>query len=335
MVSLRRCCRKFLYMYFFIFLVFLQGILIYFQIFSTPKISKTPIKSTCITKDEVRTQRKETPKKCKPHAAAQRKNLAFVFYITRSKPEYECYMYVNLHILQVKYQRLCEVDFVVLHEKGYRFKKTLQQFKRIQLFPVSKRPLKLRNQDDYFLDCFMKLEVFRLYKQYDRVVFTDVDGVFFKNPYPLLTDNLNPHQVGASFCNWYFPKKWLTSSIFVADLSKSLNDKFTFVLSKDLNDLYRNKESILDMEIFNWVLREGKDVKIYNNLFNMDSHYIDTDYSHFYNQSNVPYFVHFSHVKPHLYRRYSSCLDENREKDAKPEFFQVHRMFWQYYYQYC
>lgn len=336
---LRRCCSRFIYVYFFLFLVFLQGILIYLQSSGIPKKPLRTHSSRCVNKTHVLSKRKQPQSKeqdCIRKHESGRKRFAYVFYITRSKPEYECYLYVNLHILQTVYPRVCDVDYVVLYEEGYKFQEVLkQQFKRIKMFPVKRRRLKVKAYDKYFAECFLKLEVFRLYEFYDRVLFTDVDGVFFKNPYPLFTKSLKPHQVGASYCNWFFPKKWLTSSIFVADLTKELHEKITTALSKNLNDLYRNKVSVLDMEVFNWVFGEGRDVKIINDLFNMDSHYIDKEHiSSFYNKSMVPYFVHFSHVKPHLARRYSSCLDESKD-EAKAEFFKVHRMFWQYYYLYC
>ena len=334
---MKKCCARFIYVYFFIFLVFLQGILIYLQTASIPKKVLKTLTSSCVNKTQVSSKKHQVKTRgCVRKGPAGRKRFAYVFYVTRSKPEYECYLYVNLHILQSVYPPVCDVDYVVLYEEGYKFKGVLKQhFRRVKLFPVKKRKMRVKAFDEYYTDCFLKLEVFRLYEFYDRVIFTDVDGVIFKDPYPLFTDNLSPHQVGASYCNWFFPKKWLTSSIFVADLTKSLHDKFTAALSRNLNNMYRNKASVLDMEVFNWVLREGKDAKIYNNLFNMDSHYIDKEHiDKFYNASAVPYFVHFSHVKPHLFRRYSSCLDESKE-EAKPEFFKVHRMFWEYYYLYC
>lgn len=334
---LKRFCSRFIYVYFFIFLIILQGILIYLQTTSIPKKALKTSSSSCVNKTKIASEKHRVKTRdCVQKSTAKRKRFAYVFYITRSKPEYECYLYVNLHILQSVYPRVCDVDYVILYEDGYKFKGVLQQhFKRVKLFPVKKRKIKVKAYDEYYTECFLKLEVFRLYEFYDRVIFTDVDGVIFKNPYPLFTEDLSPHQVGASYCNWFFPKKWLTSSIFVADLTETLHHKFEIALSRNLNNLYRNKVSVLDMEVFNWVFREGKDVKIYKDLFNMDSHYIDKDHiENFYNASEVPYFVHFSHVKPHLFRRYSSCLDGSKE-EAKPEFFKVHRMFWKYYYLYC
>jgi len=336
-IKMDRYCSRLCYLFFFVVLIALQGLMIYLQSNSIRQTKKhIPfVLGDCVNKTNARSKQQRVTSNCVENEISRNKNMAFVFYITKSKPEYECYLYVNLHILQVVYPRLCEVDFVILHEQGYKFRDELKLFRRVRLFPVKQRRLKMSNFDKYYADCFLKLESFRLYTHYDRIVFTDVDGIFFTNPYSLLTQDLAPYQVGASYCNWFFPKKWLTSSIFIAELSEQLYEKFAHALSKNLKDLYRNKQSVLDMEVFNWVLGEGKHVKIYNNLFNMDSHYIDKEHiENFYNESNVPFFIHFSHVKPHLYRRYSSCLDERREQ-AKPEFFRAHREFWMYYYMYC
>ena len=90
------------------------------------------------------------------------------------------------------------------------------------------------------------------------------------------------------------------------------------------------------MEMFNWLFNRDNRTNVLKDLVYMDSHYIDEDYiNRFYSVSKIPYYVHFSHLKPHLSRRISACLDESRIKNATPEFFKVHRTFWNYYYRYC
>ena len=255
-----RNCSRLCYIFFFVVLIALQGLMIYLQSNSISHTKKRLplVLGDCVNKTNARSKQQRVASECIPNELSRNKNMAFVFYITKSKPEYECYLYANLHILQVVYPRLCEVDFVILHEKGYKFRDELKLFRRVKLFPVKQRQLKINNFDKYYdADCFLKLEAFRLHAHYERIVFTDVDGVFFRNPYQLLFHDLAPHQVGASYCNWFFPKKWLTSSIFIADLSEQLYEKFAHALSKNLKDLYRNKQSVLDMEVFNWVLGEG------------------------------------------------------------------------------
>lgn len=324
-----------IYLLFFIAMVLLQTVLIYHHLASTTqtKNKKKEVKSSCVNKTISRWQKAPVPKGCIPNDTGRK--LAFVFYLTNSKADYECYLYVILHQLQVVYPRICDVDFVVMHEKGYKFKGVIKHFENIKLYTVQKRKIKYQIFDSYYYDCYLKLEVFSLYNHYDRIIFLDVDGVLFKDPNTLFKRDLSPHGIGASYCNWFFPEKWLTSSIFVVDLTEELNRKVDRVLQSDLKSLIKNRKRILDMEIFNYLFERGERAIIMDDLFNMDSHYVDPEHiEQFYNQTNVPYLVHFSHVKPHLSRRYSSCLDETREK-AKPEFFRVHRDFWTYYYIYC
>lgn len=321
--------------FFLVVLVIVQTVLIFYHLAPSGKTrhQKKEIKSSCVNKTISRWRKSPVPERCLPNKTGRR--LAYVFYLTNSKPEYECYLYVMLHQLQVVYPRICNVEFVVMHEKDYKFKPVIKHFKHIKFYTIKKRTIKYQIFDSYYYDCYLKLEVFTLHTFYDRVIFLDVDGVLFKNPNTLFNADLKPYGIGASFCNWFFPEKWLTSSIFVVDLTQELSDRVGRVLQSDLKSLIKHRKRILDMEIFNYLFEQGDKVKIMNDLFNMDSHYIDPEHiERFYNKSNVPYLVHFSHVKPHLARRYSSCLDETREK-AKPEFFIAHKEFWTYYYIYC
>lgn len=331
--NMQRKCAIIYYSIIFFSLLSVQVLLLYFQFSKHTKKNTRHIMQPlqrCVDRKASQKMKRKVPDTC-INKAGQKRN-AFVFYITKSVPGYECYLYVLLHQLQAVYPRECNVDFVILHEAGYQFKNAIKEFKNIKLRAV--KSLHYSKADWYYTNCYIKLEAFSLYHTYDRIVFFDVDGLLMKNPYPLFKLDLSPFEVGASYCNWFYPEKWLTSSIFVADLSVKLYKKISKVYSMDLNTLYPNRKRILDMEIFNWIFQEGKKLKTYSDLINMDSHYIDPDYNKFYNSSKVPYYVHFSHIKPHYNKRSSACIDRTKVK-AKPEFYQIHRDFWIYYYMYC
>lgn len=293
-------------------------------------------KSKCINKTLIRLNIGEIKDDCTTkHEPYER--FAYVFYITKNMKKYECYLYVLLHQLQVKFSRPCYVDYVIIHEEGYVFKNHLHQFKNIRLLGFENfGVLDNLQSNGYYSKSYVKLKAFSLYNDYDKILFLDIDAVLLKDPYSLFKVDLGPHQVGASYCNWYFPKKWLTSSIFVARLTSSLNEKLNKIVKrKDLKKILKNHNEILDMEIFNILLEFGNKTKILKHLINLDSHYIDPIYiARFYDKSRLPYYVHFSHMKPHLNERFSTCLEDKKIK-AKPEFFYIYRLFWQYYYMYC
>lgn len=287
----------------------------------------------CVNRTLVRLKARITPSSnsCKNMLSIRG---AYVFYITNSMPEYECYLYVLLHQLQNIYPCYSNVHYVILYETGYKFSETIKQFNNIVLKNVSMPNLKHATKNWYYAKCYLKLEVFSLWTEYDRIVYVDADGIFTKDPSPLFKIDLLPKPIGAAYCYWFFPEKWLTSSFFIADLSKSLHDSVLDVYTKDLNSLIKGRK-VLDMEIFNWLFKENQTTVI-THLMYMDSHYIDENYiQKYYNHSITPYYIHFSHLKPHLDRRISSCLDRNPPGVAKPEFFNIHRSFWGYYYLYC
>ena len=310
----------------------IQAWMVYYFISNAPKKTKFDFPNYCVNKSIARSMKSKVGDKC-DHVGEKN---AFVFYITTSMVNYECYIYILLHQLQVTYTRYCDVDYVILYEDGYQFQPgKLQQFVNIHLRKVKPKEMVSASHDKYYEKCYIKLEAFGLYKSYERIIFLDADGIFLRNPYELFLLNLHPYKVGASICNWFLPKKWLSSSIFVAELSEELYQKIKTIYKTDLKKLYPLKKTVLDMEIFNFIFKEGNDTKILQDLMTLDSHFIDEDYiNRFYDLSPRPYYVHFSHFKPHLNRRLSSCLDEQRMK-AKPEFFEVYREFWKYYYMYC
>ena len=332
MFGILKQCPLLYYSIVFLLLIVLQTILIYYHIpgkdHKHPKIIH---KNHCVNKTISRNLKIKITNKC---IFKGNQKYAFVFYITNSMKSYECYIYVLLHQLQVKYPQPCNVDYVILYETGYKFQKQISKFKNIKLKEVKKKELHQSSSEEYYNNCYIKLEAFSLYTSYTRIVFLDADGLLTKDPYPLFNTELFPHQVGASYCNWYFPEKWLTSSIFVSDLNRNLYHKIQLMYTTNLKTLYPHRKKILDMEIFNWILQNGNKTKIIPDLINLDSHYIDKDYvKRFYNASHVPYYVHFSHIKPHLNRRMSACYDERTI--AKPEFYKIHKEFWTHYYIYC
>lgn len=241
-----------------------------------------------------------------------------------------------LHQLQFVYPCYDNVDYVILYETGYKFQNTLNRFHRVKLKQVNMRPLRHSSKERYYTSCYLKLEVFSLYEDYEKVVFVDADGLFTKDPSPLFHTQLSPETpVAAAHAYWFYPEKWLTSSIFVARLSLPMYAELVALFRSDLRLLYKGR-SVKDMEMFNWLFNRDNRTNVLKDLVYMDSHYIDEDYiNRFYSVSKIPYYVHFSHLKPHLSRRISACLDESRIKNATPEFFKVHRTFWNYYYRYC
>ena len=259
---------------------------------------------------------------------------AYVFYITPTLPEYECYIKALLHQLQYVYICYDNVHYVILHQPGHALTTEIYKFNNVQLKEVEMPVLIHATSDRYYSQCYLKLELFSLYKEYDRVIFVDADGIFMKDPSPLFHIDLQSRPIGGAYSYWFYPTMWLTSSIFIADLSVDLYKEILEVYKKDLQELFVGRR-VLDMEIFNWLFKKNR-TKIINDLIYIDSHYIDPSYiKRFYNSSRTPYFVHFSHLKPHLSQRISACLDKTRLKEAKPEFFRVHRSFWEYYYIYC
>ena len=317
----------------FISFIIIQTSLIYFVLIRQIKPKQdNKVTNTCVNKTLVKGM--FTPNTSVHCTQTLKVKGAFVFYITNSMPAYECYIYVLLHQLQFVYPCYSNVDYVILYESGYKFQKAINKFNNIKLREVQSRNLNHSTQDWYYAKCYLKLEVFSLYTDYERIVFVDADGIFMKDPSPLFHIVLFPRPIGAAYSYWFYPEKWLTSSIFIADLDVDIYTEILGIYKKDLRSLFVGRK-ILDMEIFNWLFKENR-TEIIEDLVYIDSHYIDEEYiKRFYEPSQIPHYVHFSHLKPHLNHRVSSCLDESRLPEAKPEFFKVHRTFWEYYYLYC
>ena len=167
---------------------------------------------------------------------------AYVFYLTNSMPAYECYIYVLLHQLQFVYPCYDNVDYVILYESGYKFQNTLNRFHRVKLKEVSMRPLRHSTKERYYASCYLKLEVFSLYEEYEKVVFVDADGLFTKDPSPLFHTQLSSETpIAAAHAYWFYPEKWLTSSIFVARLSLPMYAELVALFRSDLRLLYKGR----------------------------------------------------------------------------------------------
>lgn len=249
---------------------------------------------------------------------------AYTFYSTDEG--YHCHALVNAWVLRNKFAVPTTIDIVIV---------TLLANPPAPKVPIQGLKIKrvarteMITSNGYYRDSYTKFDVLSL-TEYDRIIFVDSDGLFLGNMDHLFTTPLGEEQMGAAF-GWWFKGPWLTSMMFMGRPTKKWHQAFTqYVSRKGIQTILKSYKNHYDMEIFNYVLKEGSP----NRTLLLPQKYAQLDAwfgDHPDDPLNASYYAHFSHRKP-FYRMETRQYAKNPSISPfqSPPWLELFRRFWEY-----